>query len=55
MHGPGGVDPLGADDALGAADQHGVVEHEQLRIEQRGQFAAGAVFDPGLDVLQLLL
>jgi hypothetical protein len=33
MHGPRGVDALGADDMLGAADQHLVVKHQQLRVE----------------------
>ena len=54
MHRPRGVDALGADDLLGAADQHRVVEHQDLRVEQRRQLAAAALRQPRADVLQLL-
>ena len=54
MHGPRGVDALGADDLLGPADQHRVVEHQDLRVEQRRQLAAGPLREARADVLQLL-
>ena len=54
MHRPGGVDALVADDRLGAPDQHRVVEHQQLRVEQRRQLGAAALVQPAADVLQLL-
>ena len=49
-----GVQPLVADDRRGALDQHRVVEHQQLRVEQVGVVGAGRVGDPRLDVLDLL-
>ena len=55
VHGPRGVHALGADDGLRASHQHGVVEHQQLRVEERGQLATRAMLDARLDVLQLLL
>ena len=54
MHRPRGVDAFGADDLLGPADQHRVLEHQDLRVEERGQFAATALREPRANVLQLL-
>ena len=54
MHCPGRVDAFGADDLLGLADQHLVVEHQDLRVEERGQLAARPLRDADHDVLQLL-
>ena len=54
MHRPRGVDALAAHDVLGAADQHLVIEHQQLGVEQRRQLAGRALCDAGANVLELL-
>ena len=48
-----GVQPLVADDRGGAIDQHRIVEHQQLRVEQIGVLGAGGGGDALLDVLDL--
>ena len=45
-----GVEPLGADDRRGAIDQHRIVEHQPLRVEQVGVLGAGGGRDALLDV-----
>ena len=40
LHGPLGVDALLHDDRRGAADEHRVVEHQQLRVEDGGEIGA---------------
>ena len=49
-----GVDPVFRDDFCSPVDQHPVVEHQQLRVEQVGMIVAGAGGDPRLDLCQLL-
>ena len=48
-----GVQPLVADDRRCPLDQHRVVEHQELGVEQIGVILAGDARDPRLDVLQL--
>ena len=46
-----GVEALRADDVGRRLDQHGVVEHQQLRVEQIGVFGAGRRGDALADLL----
>ena len=49
-----GVEAFHPDDRRGAIDQHRIVEHQQLRVEQVGVLGAGGRGDPFLQVLELL-
>ncbi len=49
-----GVEPFRPDDRRGAIDQHRIVEHQQLRVEQIRVLGAGGSGHPLLDVLELL-
>ena len=42
MHRPRRIDALVADDLLGAADEQRIVEHQDLRVEDRGELAPRA-------------
>ena len=53
VHRPGGVDALGLDQLAGPAEEHRVVEDEQLRVEQRGQVVAGAAGEAVADLGEL--
>ena len=48
---PLGVHPLLADECGGAADEHRVLENEQLRVEDGGQLCPAHRGDPGTDLL----
>ncbi len=50
---PLGVAALVADEGGGAADQHRVVDHQELRLEQRGGALAGDAGELGADLLEL--
>ena len=47
------VEPLGANDRRGALDQHRVVEHQDLRVEQVGMVGASGGRNAGFDVFEL--
>ena len=53
VHRPRRVDPLGLDQFAGPAEEHRVVEDEQLGVEERRQVVAGAVGQPIADLGQL--
>ena len=55
LHGPLGVDALGGDQVGRAADQHRIVEHEELRIEDGREVGAFQLCDPPADLLELLV
>jgi hypothetical protein len=48
------VQPLLTDDRGGAIDQHRIVEHQELRVEQVGMAAARGASHPVLDFPELL-
>ena len=54
LHGPLRVDTLGGDQIRGAADQHRIVEHQQLRVEDGGEIGALQLRDARANLLQLL-
>ena len=49
----GGVQALAADDRLRPRDQHRVVEHQELRVEEVRVLGAGGLRDAGLDLFEL--
>ena len=49
-----GIQLFGADDLGGTVDEHRIVEHQQLRVEQIRVLGARRFGDPLADVLQLL-
>ena len=53
LHGPLGVDALAADDLRGARDEHRVVEHEELRVEERRELGSAPPGDAAADVGEL--
>jgi hypothetical protein len=55
VHGPGGVDPLLLDDLFRPADKQRIVEHQDLRVEDRRQLAAASLQQTIANILQLLL
>ena len=54
LHRPLGVDALVADELGGPRHEHRIVEHQQLRVEERRQLAAAAPGDARADVGELL-
>ena len=54
LHGPLGVHELFANERLSARHEHRIVEHQQLRVEQRGEVRAAPPCNPCTDVVQLL-
>ena len=54
MHRPRGVHLLLAHDLFGASDQRRVVEHQDLRVEDRRELGAAGLGDARADVLQLM-
>jgi hypothetical protein len=53
LHGPLGVDPLAGDEIRRAADQHGVVEHQQLRIEDGRELRSFQLGNAAPNLVQL--
>ena len=51
---PLGIQKILAHEGLGSRHEHRVVEHQQLRIEQRRKLGPAPPTDAGTDVLQLL-
>ena len=51
---PFGVDALLAEDGGRASDEHRVVQHQELRVEDGGEIRALQLGDPRADLLQLL-
>ena len=55
LHRPFGVHALRLDDRGRAAEQHRIVEHQDLRVEDGGEVRAPQRGDPLADLLELLL
>ena len=55
LHRPLRVDPLIADDDRGAADEHRIVEHQELGVEDRRQVRALELGDAPPDLFELLV
>ena len=54
LHRPLGVDALAAHDLGGARRKHRIVEHEELRVEERREIGPAAASDARADVGELL-
>ena len=55
LYRPFGVDALGGNQVRGAADEHRIVEHQQLRVEDRGEVRPLQLGDAPSDLQQLLV